>query len=196
MRTFTLTAIALAAALCAPASLQAAQGPGWSVGVTVTSGDRDLGYRSGLRYGETDGRHHVRFNFAVASDYRYGGPEFRLGFERGYREAYARWAPVPAPVVVAPPYLAPPPPPVVVEPRAVYGRPTFAFDNGYSDGYREGLNDGRHRHRNDPFAESRWRNADHGYDREFGSRDFYRVNYRHGFENGYARGYSEGWYYR
>ena len=71
-----------------------------------------------------------------------------------------------------------------------------AITNGYDDGYREGLNDGRRRHRNDPFAERRYRNADHGYERWFGSREAYRVEYREGFRNGDERGYRDGLYRR
>jgi hypothetical protein len=103
------------------------------------------------------------------------------------------------PVVVAPAVVVQRPvvvaPPVVVGPPVVR-RSNFAFDTGYRDGYAEGLNDGRARHRNDPYGESRWRNGDHDYNRAVGSRQFYRVNYRQGFENGYSRGYNEGWRWR
>jgi flagellar biosynthesis/type III secretory pathway protein FliH len=68
-----------------------------------------------------------------------------------------------------------------------------AFDTGFRDGYAEGLNDARRRHRNDPFAESRYRSADHGFDRRFGSREAYRFRYRDGFESGYERGFRDGW---
>jgi hypothetical protein len=72
-------------------------------------------------------------------------------------------------------------------------RNPVAFDTGFRDGYAEGLNDGRRRHRNDPFAESRYRSADHGFDWRLGSREAYRFHYRDGFESGYERGFREGW---
>jgi hypothetical protein len=67
-----------------------------------------------------------------------------------------------------------------------------AFRNGYADGYTAGLNDGRRRHRDAPFASGRFRSADHNYRREYGPRDAYRFNYRDGFREGYERGYWEG----
>lgn len=73
------------------------------------------------------------------------------------------------------------------------GRSDLAFTNGYNDGFAEGLNDGRRHHRNNPYAESRYRNADHGFARWYGDRDAYRQNYREAFRRGYERGYSEGW---
>jgi len=72
-------------------------------------------------------------------------------------------------------------------------RSDIAVTNGYNDGYREGLNDGRHRHRNDPYAESRYRSGDHGYERWYGDRNSYRYSYRDAFRRGYERGYTDGW---
>ena len=69
-----------------------------------------------------------------------------------------------------------------------------AFDNGFNDGYREGAIDGRSRHRDDPIAESRYRNATRGYDRFYGPVDRYKLSYREGFVQGYERGYRESWY--
>jgi len=74
-------------------------------------------------------------------------------------------------------------------------RNPIAFETGYNDGYVEGLNDGRRHHRNDPFAESRYRTADRGFNYRYGSREAYRFRYRDGFASGYERGYREGWGY-
>src|SRR5215471_15838916 len=84
-------------------------------------------------------------------------------------------------------------------PRGAYEfqtRNSIAFDTGYNDGYTEGLNDGRRRHRNDPYAESRYRSADHGFNWHYGSREAYRFRYRDGFQSGYERGYRDGWRWR
>ena len=68
-----------------------------------------------------------------------------------------------------------------------------AFDNGERDGYAKGIDDVRH-HRRADITRQRWyRNGDHAYDREWGSREAYRVDYRRGFEAGYDRAYREGW---
>jgi len=34
-----------------------------------------------------------------------------------------------------------------------------------------------------------WRDADDGYHRDYGNRDFYRRSFREGFRAGYAQGY-------
>jgi hypothetical protein len=76
-----------------------------------------------------------------------------------------------------------------------------AFDNGERDGYAKGIDDLRHHRRPDMYRQKWYRNADHDYDRHWGSRDEYRVEYRRGFERGYDRAYRgayreewhEGW---
>lgn len=74
------------------------------------------------------------------------------------------------------------------------GRYTYgpAFSNGYEDGYDKGRDDGRDRDRFDPNRHSRYRSADHGYERRYGSKDVYRNVYRDGFRDGYQAGYREG----
>lgn len=200
--------LTLAAALAAPiATLEARQAP---TRYEARRGPAyDMGYRAGLRVGEDHGRRGLSFNFSIADDYRrpernwrreYGDRDdfrvtFRSGFEIGYREAFGRFAPVRG--------FAYGPGPVYRDrdgDRDDYyrgnGLPAvagIAFNNGYRDGYQEGLNDGRHRHRNDPFAESRYRNGNHDYRFTYGSLEFYRSNYRPGFQSGYERGYADGW---
>jgi hypothetical protein len=65
------------------------------------------GLERGTRSGEEDGRANRQFNFENHSDYRSGDRgwnrnygdlnswrfEFRLGFERGYRDGYGRYRP-------------------------------------------------------------------------------------------------------
>jgi hypothetical protein len=65
-----------------------------------------------------------------------------------------------------------------------------AYDNGFREGVRAGESDGR---RGRQFSYSRhddWRDADDGYRRDFGDRDFYRRNFRRGFEAGYTEAYN------
>src|SRR5262245_10489242 len=65
-----------------------------------------------------------------------------------------------------------------------------AYDNGYRDGLREGTNDAR-RGRNYAYnRHDQYRDADDGYRRSGGDREFYRRSYRQGFQIGYNEGYS------
>lgn len=68
----------------------------------------------------------------------------------------------------------------------------FGFRNGLNDGYEAGLNDARNRRQYDPVGERRYRSADRGYERRYGSKDAYKYAYRDGFREGYDRGYREG----
>jgi len=62
-----------------------------------------------------------------------------------------------------------------------------AFQNGASDGYRKGLEDVQDRKYPDVTRHKWYRSGDHDYDRDYGSRDAYKVEYRRGFEEGYNR---------
>jgi hypothetical protein len=64
-----------------------------------------------------------------------------------------------------------------------------AYDKGYREGLEEGRNDAR---RNRDFAPARhneYRDADDGYRRDYGDREFYRRTYRRGFDTGYRESY-------
>jgi len=76
-----------------------------------------------------------------------------------------------------------------------------AYDNGYREGLQEGRNDAQHNRNFSPEKHSEFRDADNGYHRGDGDRDFYRRTYRQGFQTGYresfdriARGYGNGGY--
>lgn len=71
-----------------------------------------------------------------------------------------------------------------------------AFDNGYRDGVEKGREDVRDRDVYDPSRHSRYRSADHGYDRDYGSKDGYKTRYRQGFVEGYEAAYGYGPNYR
>jgi len=66
----------------------------------------------------------------------------------------------------------------------------IAHDNGFHDGRRAGESDAK---KGRPFAFDRhddWRDADDGYHRNFGDKDFYRREFREGFRAGYTDGYN------
>jgi hypothetical protein len=196
--------LVLAASLAAfmPAARLDAQ---WGPPSTYAQSAYDNGYKRGESLGEQDSRRGRPFNFSADADFRrgndgyqsrYGSPDryrqdFQVGFEAGYRSGYSRYA-------RGPEYSR--------DRGYTYGgyvsgrygseRSDFAAANGYRDGYEEGSNDGRKRHTNDPYDESRYRSGDHGYENWYGPRDAYRGGYRVAFVDGYEAGYRDGWRYR
>jgi hypothetical protein len=197
-----LTLIATLAVAAPVATLQAQQSWNGSYVPRFSQVAEDEGYRRGLEAGLSDRRRGDAFNFTNESAYRradfgyrseYGSRDryrndFRAGFATGYREGYGY-------VGMRGEYRS-------ERPYREYGdygrerRADLAFDTGYNDGYTEGLNDGRKRHGNEPYAESRYKDADHGYVRSYGPRESYKVNYRQAFAQGYERGFTDGWSYR
>jgi len=93
------------------------------------------------------------------------------------------------------------PPPRPGYPAGVYGRDIErqAYDNGFREGAKAGDKDGRKHRRYEPSSHDDWEDADDGYRRGYGDREFYRRAFRSGFEAGYAQGYRQygygnGWY--
>lgn len=74
------------------------------------------------------------------------------------------------------------------------GYADVAYQRGFDDGYRQGLDAARDGDRFDPRRESWYRSADRGYDRRYGSRNEYRQAYRDAFSRGYEQGYREARY--
>lgn len=66
-----------------------------------------------------------------------------------------------------------------------------AFDNGYQDGYDKGRDDAQDNNRYDPARQGRYKSADHGYDRRYGSKAEYQRMYRDGFRDGYSEAYRD-----
>src|SRR5262249_27135211 len=60
---------------------------------------------------------------------------------------------------------------------------------GYRDGFEAGRNDANDRERYDPRRSKRYRDGDHDFDRDYGSRDQYKLEYRAAFVQGYDEGY-------
>ena len=75
--------------------------------------------------------------------------------------------------------------------RGTYRYGNVAFDNGYNDGLDKGREDARDRDSYDPNRHSRYRSADHGYEKRYGSKDDYRQVYRDGFRDGYDDAYRQ-----
>jgi hypothetical protein len=199
---------AVALAGCAP-SLHA-QAPWGGPRSSYGGGAYDEGYRRGELRGQDDARRGAPFDYVIVEDYRradrgyrgqYGSrdryrQEFRQGFQAGYQSGYSRFSRGGG-------YYGRrgPGAPTRGRGRGAYGSSSgYAFDlaagNGYNDGYEAGLDDGRDGRRHDPTREGRYRSANSGYERSYGSRELYRSNYRRGFVDGYDTGYRLGLGYR
>lgn len=197
-----LSALAVVALAGAPVEAQRAD----------RRGGHDEGYGDGARAGSEDAREGRPFEYQRHRDYRAADrgyqrgeghrddyqAQYRAGFVAGYRDGYyssggrgaGRGRPLP-PFASRPGYNSRP----GGETRSGYGRAPvvdLAHGNGFEDGYRRGLADGRDRDRPDPTRDSRYRNADQGYRRGYGPRSVYQRAYRAAFEEGYERGYREG----
>jgi len=156
-----------------------AQGHGYPRGPVASGAAQahyDRGYRDGLRAGERDERRHERFDYRDEREWRRAPSHaYREGFERGYAVGYRRS-------------------------DQHYGRDdrygrggyvNLAAERGFRDGYEEGRKDARSRDRFDPVRSKKYRSADDGYDRRYGSRDDWKREYRAAFKQGYERGYRE-----
>ena len=76
------------------------------------------------------------------------------------------------------------------------GYQSVPFRTGYDDGYEKGREDAQDRDRFDPTRHSRYKSADHEYNRQYGTKDQYRVVYRDGFRSGYEEAYRDFTRYR
>jgi hypothetical protein len=192
--------ITLAALLALSATPACAQGTYGYPRSSVRIDDRAYrnGYDEGRTQGERDGRDGRAFDYGRHREYKtategYGGDGnrneyreiFRQGFVAGYDDGYRRYA------RSFPQYPSSRPPVYGDRDRGVAAYRSPAASRGYQDGFDEGRKDGRDGKRFDPAAESRYRSGDHGYEREYGSRDAYKRDYRAAFEDGYDRGYRE-----
>jgi hypothetical protein len=66
---------------------------------------------------------------------------------------------------------------------------SVAFNNGYQQGLRDGEQAVRDRRPLDVNRERDYRNADQGYRRDYGERNFYRDEFRRGFAQGYQEAF-------
>jgi hypothetical protein len=151
----------------------------------------DNGYREGLTRGREDARSRRQFSYDRHNEYRNADDgyrrqdgyrddyrrSFRQGFETGYTQAYNQFARVDNRAI----------PRGTVRPGVYL---SVAADTGYRDGIDAGRKDARNRDRFAPERASRYRSADHNYDRRFGSKDEFRREYRAAFERGYRDGFT------
>ena len=77
-----------------------------------------------------------------------------------------------------------------------YGREVerIAHENGYREGLKAGEKDAR---KGRSFAFDRhddWQDADDGYHRDYGDKEFYRHEFREGFRAGYTEAYNRNSY--
>lgn len=201
----TLTALAVVTLAGTP--LQAQRRDPW--GTRDAWGNAyDLGYRDGAQAGRDDARDGRGYEYQRHRDYRdaNGGYDsrdgsrdayrdrYRSGFVAGYRDGY---------------YSASGRGAYGRTPEWGYGTPDarrdrgsyggygraalqIAQSNGYEDGYRKGLDDGRDRDRFDPHRYREYRNGNRGYRGEYGPKSAYQQAFRSGFERGYGEGYRDG----
>jgi hypothetical protein len=66
-----------------------------------------------------------------------------------------------------------------------------AYDQGFREGIEQGRDDARHNRDFAPSRHNEYRNADGGYHRDFGDREYYRSTYRRGFDVGYREAYEQ-----
>lgn len=177
-------------------------------GSASSAGAYESGYRDGAQAGGDDARDGRGYEYQRHRDYRaadrgydnrYGGRDdysrqYRAGFVAGYRDGYySRGGRRSSPVYRSP---------VPGWDGRGYGRPgsgagyggvsdDIGYSNGFEEGYKRGLDDGRDRDHYDPRRHGRYRDADQGYRREYGSKGLYEASYRRGFERGYAQGYRD-----
>jgi flagellar biosynthesis/type III secretory pathway protein FliH len=140
----------------------------------------EAGYREGMRRGEQDGRRGREFELQREPPFN-RRDEFRRGYADGYRAGYERFRSRAARQFGD-----------GIGRRAPGGYQEVAAARGYSDGFEDGLNDGRRGSRYDPVDSRDYRDGDNGYAGSYGSRDAYRNNYRAGFRQGYEDGYRDG----
>ena len=205
------TALAVSAPVAAWSA--PAQWP-WSRPNTSLQAAYNTGYDRGQRAGIEDSRKGDTYQFTDESDYKKGDAgyrneygnrdryrdEFRRGFEEGYRAGYNRNDIYnnrgPQGRIGGPQGRGNVPPWANGRGNGRMGRGVGRYDlaaqNGYNDGYEAGLRDGQGRRQFDPISEGRYRSADRGYEKSYGSKDTYKINYRDSFRVGYEEGYNDG----
>lgn len=67
----------------------------------------------------------------------------------------------------------------------------IARDRGYQDGIQTGSSDGQRGQSYNPQRSHYYKNASYGYDRSYGSKDYYKQIYRDAFVQGYSQGFRQ-----
>jgi hypothetical protein len=159
------------------------------------------GYRDGLRQGRADLKANVKYNMD-SQDYRnadLGYEEYmgsREDFQQGYREGYQAGyddgyndKPVRVEVYgVTRDGYNPDRVPRRDEDADAYAKWAYtdvATDIGYRDGLSAGQNDLRDHKEYRPEKHDSYKDADHGYRKDYGNKDLYKEQYRKGYMRGY-----------
>jgi hypothetical protein len=152
------------------------------------------GYRDGVQKGRHEGRENDPGDFksrewhdasngyqswmgpfeAFRHGYRDG---YRQGFERGFREERERYRPEG--------FYQSTPPVNEVPARYGWGRDNPGYSNGYQDGSSVGREDRYKGKRYNPNPRGKYDDRDHGYIREYGSKNEYKTQYSEGYRAGY-----------
>jgi hypothetical protein len=154
----------------------------------------DNGRREGFARGRDDGRNGREFSYTRSSEYRQADNgyrrqdgsrdayrrTFRQGFQAGYNEGFNQFARA---VPRTTPFPRGTRPGLYTSPASV---------SGYRDGLDAGRKDARNRERFAPERSSRYRSADHNYNRRYGAKDDYQREYRASFQRGYEDGFTGG----
>jgi hypothetical protein len=69
----------------------------------------------------------------------------------------------------------------------------IAYENGFREGERYGLNDRNTGHSNRPTYSDMFKNGSAGYTSSMGDKSAYRQAFQEGFRSGYERGYNSGY---
>jgi hypothetical protein len=132
--------------------------------------DRDdrQAFREGYRQGTWDARHGRRVDW---DDNRWREADDRAAYRDGYMRGYR-------------------------EVRLDYDRDRDRYSDsarriGYEDGYNDGRRDWHTGHSFRPTHSDHYEDADRGYNRWFGDKNYYKQLYREAYRQGYERGYGE-----
>ncbi len=166
----------------------------------------DRGYRDGFQQGTHDAR--GRRAFAYDHDRRYRDADdgyqrhygdrgvyqqvFRQGFVTGYSAGYYGRNQYSVYGGQYPGYAPYSYGRAVPRTSPGYATNDLAWTNGRADGYEKGLEDGRRNRSFQPSRHDRYEDADHGYKKWYGPKDYYRQAYRQAFVTGYDAGYRDG----
>lgn len=168
----------------------------------------DHGYREGYHHALQDRAASRRADIDDLRDYKRGdvGYEsymgnrgqykkgFREGFKEGYNDAWTGRASrlvelYPVPVTPVPPATVETPYPGYYAAPRGWGYQDVAFDNGYSYGLRDGMDDLNHHRDFNPDRHDVYQDADKGFHGSYGSRTVYQQNFRQGYYQGYQDGF-------
>jgi len=158
------------------------------------------GYRDGLRQGRADLTSNSSPNYG-SEDYRradlgyeeYMGarPDFQRGYRDGYKDGYEEGyknQPIRAQVYSLRDDYDPDRAPRNDQDARYYANWSYsdvAFDTGYRDGLTAGRKDFSDRKDFRPEKHDAYEDGDHGYRKNYGSKDQYKEQYRKGYLRGY-----------